>query len=191
MIAGPFNFDQIKPINPLLALFPKGIYGIEHAYRVFKLVHKICDFEKISDELRQALKFSALVLDIGRGEKLMGQTPGLKSYNKIREKKFLGKESFQHDLCRFLIESHTLSIDDMPNQMNQYQIEDKDEAIFSFRILKDALTLDAFRFGNFCAADLELSNSKKLVLFASQFCRKELKQNLILQEIEDWLKEIQ
>ncbi|WP_372643587.1 HD domain-containing protein [Ancylomarina sp.] len=190
MIAGPFNFDLIKPVNPLLALFPIGAYGIEHAYRVFKLVDNICDFEKISDDLRQSLKFCALFMDIGREEKQMEQNLGFKSYGKIRGTEFLGKERFQNDLCRFLIESHTLSIEDRSKQLNQYQIEDKDEAIFLFKILQDALALDAFRFGNFCAADLELSNSRKLVLFASQFHRKELKQDLILKEIEDWLKDI-
>jgi hypothetical protein len=81
-------------------------------------------------------------------------------------------------------------MEEVHENLDQFKIENSEEAILLFKILKDASSLDAFRFGNFCAGDLEFSNSKKLVLFASQFCRKELKQNLILREIEDWLKEI-
>jgi hypothetical protein len=191
MIAGPFNFDQIKPVNPLLAIFPTGQYGIEHAYRVFKLIDKICDFEKISDDSRQSLKLCALFLDIGREEDQLVSNYAFKSYEKLIDQKFLSKACFNNELCRFLIQCQSLNIEEIQNKIDKYQIKNRDEALFLFKILKDALALDAFRFGNFCANDLELSNSKKLVLFASQFHRKEIQQEDILIEIEDWLKGIQ
>ncbi len=189
-MASPFNFDQIKPINPLLAFFPTGPYGIEHAYRVFHLVDRICEFEKVGDEPCQTLKFCALFLNIGRDENQVGANNGLKTYEKLIEQKFLGKACFNNELCRFLIQCQALNTEEIQNHIDKYQIINRDEALFLFKILKDALTLDAFRFGNFCAADLELSNSKKLVLFASQFHRKEIKQDEILKEIEYWLKGI-
>ncbi len=187
MISGSFNFDQIKPVNPLLALFSTKNYGIEHAYRVFKLVDRIFDFEKIDECNRNSLKFCALFIGIGREEKSMNLNYAAKSYEKLVDRNFLGKAIFHTELTRFLFQSHLK----LSNEIGNYQIEKKKEAILLHRILKDALCLDAFRLGNFCAADLELSNSKKLVLFASQFYRKELKQDLILKEIENWLKEIQ
>lgn len=188
MISGPFNFDQIKPIDPLLALFPTGQYSIEHAYRVFKLVERISEFEKLEDDQVQILKFCALFADIGREENQMNSNVGLKSYEKISKQNFLDKDIFKNELTRFLFQS--LNSEEILENLNQFKIENRSEAIFLYKILKDALALDAFRFGNFCAADLTLSNSKKLVLFASQFHRKELKQDVILEEIENWLKEI-
>ncbi|RXQ95054.1 hypothetical protein EO244_08360 [Ancylomarina salipaludis] len=186
MISSSFNFDQIKPVNPLLALFPLEPYGIKHAYRVFKLVDKICDFVEISIEKRQVLKFSALFSDIGK-EKTMDVNHGFKSYQKLSEHNFLGKSRFNNELCRFLMQCQAIRSDELESHLEKYQIENREEAILSLKVLKDALALDAFRFGNFCAADLELSCSKKLVLFASQFYRKNLNQDFILKEIEDWL----
>ncbi|MGZ2369147.1 hypothetical protein ACXR6G_05135 [Ancylomarina sp. YFZ004] len=191
MIPGSFNFDQIKPVNPLLGLFPTGAYGIEYAFRVYKMVDRLAEFEKLGAAPRQILKFCALFAGIGREENQMVSNYGLKSYEKLTEHKFLGKSCFNNERCRFLIQCQSLNMDEIQNKIDEYQTENRDEALFLFKILKDALVLDAFRFGNFCANDLELSNSKKLVLFASQFHRKEIKQEDILIEIEDWLKGIQ
>ena len=190
-MAGPFNFKQIKPLNPLLALFPTGMYGIEHAYRVFKLVDRIGEFEGLKNETRQTLKFCALFSEIGRDEKTVDQNYGLKSFKKIEKKYFFEKGSFKNDLTRFLIECHHREAEYYIKKLESYKLKNRDEAIFLLKVLKDAMCLDSFRFGNFCAVDLEFSNSKKLILFASQFCRKELKQDLILEEIENWLSEIQ
>ncbi len=189
MISGPFNFDEIKPLNPFLALFPTGHYGIEHAYRVFKLVERMSEFEKLERDQVQIIKFCALFVDIGREENQMNLNYGLKSYERISEQNFLGKAIFNSELINFLFQS--VNMDEVLENLNQFTIEDREEAVFLSKFLKDALALDAFRLGNFCAADLELSKSKKLVLFASQFHRKELKQDLILEEIENWLKEVQ
>jgi len=188
-MAGPFSFDQIKPVNPLLALFPIGNYGIEHAFRIYKLVESLAEFEKLDDASCQVLKFCALFVDISREENQMNSKVGLKSYEKLRGQNFLGKASFKNELVHFIFQS--IDSDKLDDKLEQFNLVNREEAIMLFKILKDALALDAFRFGNFCAADLELSNSKKLVLFASQFHRKEIKQDEILKEIEDWLKEIQ
>jgi len=190
-MAGSFNFNQIKPLNPLLALFPTGMYGINHAYRVFKLVDRIGEFEGIQKETRQTLKFCALFSEIGRDEKTVDQNYGLKSFKKIEKKYFFEKGSFKNDLTRFLIECHHREAKHVQEKLEYYKLKNRNEAIFLLKVLKDAMCLDSFRFGNFCAVDLEFSNSKKLILFASQFCRKELKQDLILEEIENWLSEIQ
>ncbi|RZT97520.1 hypothetical protein EV201_2191 [Ancylomarina subtilis] len=191
MISGSFNFDQIKPVNSLMAIFSIGPYGIEHAYRVFKLVDKICDFEGLGLENRQVLKFVALFIDIGREGNQMDAHYGFKSYQKLRERNFLGKTRFNNERCRFLMQCQTISRDELENHLGKYQIDKREEAILLLKVLKDALSLDAFRFGNFCAADLELSCSRKLVLFASQFYRQNLNQDLILKEIEDWLGDSQ
>lgn len=191
MMADPFDFNQIKPLNPLLALFATGMYCIEHAYRVFKLVDRICEFEKQEGDRVQILKFCVLFIDIGRQENQMNLNFGLKSYEKIEEENFLGKALFKNELTRFLFHSATINMESVHEKLDQFKIKDHENAILLFKIMKDALDLDAFRFGNFCAADLELSNSRKLVLFASQFHREELKQDSILEEIENWLKEIQ
>lgn len=190
MNKGTFNFNQIKPIHPLLAIFPLGNYGIEHAYRVFTLVHKIADFENLDECSCQSLKFCALFLDIGRDKSQMDLNHGIRSYKKLLQNNFFGKDIFQNELCRFLIECQSLNIEEVENHLKKYMIENRSEAICLFKILKDASSLDAFRFGNFCAADLQFSNSRKLVLFASQLYRKEFKQDLILKEIEDWMNTI-
>ena len=145
----------------------------------------------MGDEPSQTLKFCALFLGIGRDENQLVSNYGLKSFEKLGEQKFLGKVCFNTELCRFLIQSQSYHIEEIQSHIDNYQINNRGEAISLFKILKDALALDAFRFGNFCASDLELSNSRKLVLFASQFHRNDLKQDLILKEIEDWLKDIQ
>jgi hypothetical protein len=186
MTPGSFNFNQIKPLNPLLTLFSTGHYGIEHAYRVFKLVERLSEFEKLEGDQVQIIKFCALFVDIGREENQMNLNYELKSYEKMNSEDFLGKDLFKNELTHFLFQSIK-----MDENLDQFKIENREEAILLLKILKDALDLDAFRFGNFCAADLYLSNSKKLVLFASQFHRKELKQDSIIEEIENWLKEIQ
>ena len=191
MISGPFNFDQIKPLNPLLVLFPTGHYGIEHAYRVFKLVERLSEFEKLEGDQVQIVKFCALFIDIGQEENQMNLNYDLKSYEKMSGENFLGKVLFKNELTHFLFQSQAASLKNINENLDRFKIENREEAILLLKIMKDALDLDAFRFGNFCAADLHLSNSKKLVLFASQFHRKKIKQDLILEEIENWLKEIQ
>jgi len=163
-MAGPFNFDQIKPVNPLLALFPTGAYGIEHAFRVYKLVERLAEFEKLERDQVQIIKFCALFADIGREEKQMNLNFALKSYEKISGENFFGKDLFKNELTRFLFQSQSISLQEINENLDQFKIEYREEAILQFKILKDALALDAFRLGNFCAADLELSNSKKLII---------------------------
>jgi len=191
MNKGAFNFKQIKPLHPLLALFPSGHYGIEHGYRVFRLVDKVCDFQQVGDEQRQTLKICAFFLDIGRDENQLDLNQGIRTYRKLSQNKYLDKAILQTELCRFLIETQSLNIEEVDKHLDQYKIENRSETIFLFKILKDASALDAFRFGNFCAADLQFSNSRKLVLYASQFYKRNLRQDLIVREMENWLKDIQ
>jgi len=191
MNKAPFNFNQIKVVYPLLAIFPSGQYGIEHAYRVFTLAQKIADFENLNEGSCQSLKFCALFLNIGRDQNRMDLNYGTRSYEMLIQNNFWGKSVFHNDLCRFLIECHPFNIAEAEKKLDRYMIENPSEAIFLFKILKDASALDAFRFGNFCAADLQFSNSRKLVLFASQLYRKEVKLDLILKEIENWMESIQ
>ena len=190
MISGPFNFNEIKPINSLLALFSTKHYGIEHAYRVFKLVERLSEFEKLRENQVQIVKFCALFVDIGREENRMNLNYGIKSYEILSHENFFGKILFKNGLTRFLFHSQFIKREEIDVNLSQFKIENREEAILLFKILKDALALDAFRFGNFCAADLELSNSKKLVLFASQFHRQHLNQDSILEEIQTWLNDI-
>ena len=185
------NFDKTKPLNPMLSLFSTGHYGIEHAYRVFKLVERIAEFEKLEGDQVQIIKFCALFIDIGREENQKNSNFGLKSYEKVRKENYFGKTLFSNDLTRFLFQSQLNSLEDVYENMDKFKLDNREEALILYKILKDALTLDTFRFGNFCGADLDISKSKKLVLFASQFHRKELNVDLIVEEIENWLKEIQ
>jgi len=191
MNKGTFNFKQIKPVHPLLALFPTGHYGIEHGYRVFRLIDKVCDFQEVGEEQRRTLKFCAFFLDICRDENQLDLNHGIRTYKKLCQNKYLAKGILQTELCRFLIETQSLNLEEVDNHLENYKLENRSEAILFFRILKDASALDAFRFGNFCAADLQFSNSRKLVLFASQFYRRNLSQDLIVREMENWMKDIQ
>ncbi|MRT93827.1 HD domain-containing protein [Ancylomarina sp. 16SWW S1-10-2] len=185
------NFDKTKSLNSMLSLFSTGHYGIEHAYRVFKLVERIAEFEKLEGDQVQIIKFCALFIDMGREENQKNSNFGLKSYEKLRKANFFGKNLFKNNLTHFLFQSQLNSPEDVYENMAQFKLENREEALLLYKLLKDALTLEAFRFGNFCGADLDVSNSKKMVLFASQFQRKELNVDLIVEEIENWLKEIQ
>ena len=60
MTPDSFNFDKTKPLKPMLALFATGCYGIEHAYRVFKLVEKIAEFEKLEGDQIQILDLNPM-----------------------------------------------------------------------------------------------------------------------------------
>lgn len=187
-MAKSFDFKQIQAVNSFLALFPTGPYGIEHSYRLFKILDQLADLEKMNHEDRSGLKFSALFLNIGRESNKMKYNFAHKSYQKLKDKQFFEKESFNNELTRFLIECHSTDIKKVLDKLNFYTLDDPNKAVFLLKVLKDALILERFRFGNFCAVDLEFSNSKKMVLFASQFSRKELNQTKVQMEIEAWLK---
>ncbi|WP_075343142.1 HD domain-containing protein [Tenacibaculum agarivorans] len=175
----------IQEIDLLLIkkIYPIGIHGIEHSFRVFLLIKKLCDLESITKLERLQLEFCALFHDIGRVNDLIDDTHGVKSIEKLEEHSFLGFKRFNNSLVRYIIENHCLADKIAIDNSSNYELDDVERSRFLLLLFKDADGLDRFRLGDFDQKYLRYSNSKTLIDFARynndrSFLRDEIYENI-------------
>jgi len=168
-------------------IFRKGIHGIEHNFRVLIIVRKICSIENITNDIKELLEFCAIFHDIGRINDGIDDSHGLRSIKKLNENDYFGLNALNVPLTRFIIENHCIKDNTAIANIDKYDIKNKEEATFLFKVFKDSDNLDRVRIGDFDSSYLRLPNSPKLIKFANEIYHKYTDRKLIENEILSWI----
>lgn len=143
------------------------IHGRQHAYRVLLYSIIISLEKKIAEEYLEIICIAACCHDIGRRTDDIEMMHGMYSWRKLRRN--LNRElSTQNSLIlKYMIENHCMPDDTAYENLNNFNIEDKDIAKTLISILKDADGLDLVRLDCFDSSFLRNRESFDLVDVAS------------------------
>ena len=157
---------QFKP--SLKELYRAGIHGIEHAFRVLKLVQKLSELEKVSKEQKHLLEFCAIFHDIGRIDDDIDDYHGVRSIKNLKNYNYFGLKSFNNPIVKFIVENHCISDDIAFNNVFRYRVNNYENALFLLKLFKDADNLDRVRLGDFDKKYLRNQKSNKIIEYAIQ-----------------------
>lgn len=180
-----FNTLNLKSI---FNLFPKGIHGVNHSYRVFLLIEQLCKLEKVTKAEREILEFCAFFHDIGRINDDIDIVHGYNSFKKLKKYHFFNLTSFNNPTVKFIIENHCLDDYDAISNVVNYNIIDIKRAKFLLMLFKDADGLDRFRLGDFNKKYLRNSSASKIIDFAEKINKRAYSQKDISYHIISWIK---
>jgi len=153
-------------------LDPESVHGVLHAKRVLLLTLIIGSYEKLNDSDMEIVLTAAKFHDIGRTDDSYDEIHGILSFNKLLQLKLADKDMDDIHILHFIIDNHCISDSQGLENINKYQIKDKDRAIYLYNILKDADGLDRVRLNDMDIKYLRLPISKKLPLVAQQIYKK-------------------
>lgn len=143
-----------------------GMHGKEHLLRVVLFTLLICEKLNVCHKYREIVAVAALYHDIGRKSDNIDIVHGLLSWK--RAKKYLDKDFTDNDLkiIKYIIENHCVPDEEAHNNVNFYNIYNKEVAQRLLDIVKDADSLDIIRLEYFNESFLRLEVSKKIISFA-------------------------
>lgn len=169
--------DFFKLKNDLMKLLvnPKGIHGINHIKRVYILVNLIADMENINERDRKILSYCALYHDIGRVNDWYDINHGVNSFLKIEKENLIDNK--YKEIVRFIIENHCNNDKDSIMKINNYKINDKERAMYLYKVFKDSDGLDRVRIMDFNKKYLRLKISNKLIPIAQKLYYKDTEIN--------------
>ena len=152
-------------VEELRTLFndPGGIHGLRHTRRVYILVNIIADKENMNEKHRKILTYCALYHDVGRIDNGIGYEHGIKSYVKVKENNLINSDYEYLETVKFIIENHNEKDTWSIRNIDNYNVQDKEETIYLYKALKDADNLDRVRIGDLDTNYLRLKSSMKLV----------------------------
>lgn len=179
----------IQGIYPssVIDLYPKGIHGIEHSYRVYLLIQKLCDKTAISQAERLQLEYCAFFHDIGRVNDFVDDTHGIRSYEKLKNYNFLGLNKFNNPLVQYIIENHCLNDEKAIYNLKHYKFYSTQRAEFLLLLFKDADGLDRIRLGDFEKKYLRNASAEELIDFARKINNEAYSIELVSKHIYSWL----
>ena len=169
-------------LSNIETFYLKGIHGIEHAYKVLLITQELAKLEKLSVNQQELLEFCAIFHDIGRINDYADSTHGIRSTQKLKQNKFFGLANFDHELTRYIIENHCITDNIAFRNINNYDFNENEEALYLLKIFKDADNLDRFRIGDFDPSYLRLLNSHKLITFAEDLNTRSYDHNEITKQ---------
>lgn len=180
----------VQHINALSIadLYPKGIHGIKHAYRVYLLIQKLCDKIVVSQIERLQLEYCAFFHDIGRVNDFIDDTHGIRSYEKLINYNFLGLDKFNNTLVQYIIENHCLNDEKAIYNLKHYEFYSTERAQFLLFLFKDADGLDRIRLGDFEKKYLRNTCAEELIDFAKKINNEAYSIEFISRHIYSWLK---
>lgn len=152
---------QFQP--SLKELYRTGIHGIEHAFRVLKLVQRLSELEKISLEHKHILEFCAIFHDIGRVNDDIDDYHGVRSIKKLQDHDYFGLKSYDNSLVKYITENHCISDDLAFNNVFNYRVSNYANALYLIKLFKDADNLDRVRLGDLDVNYIRIASSKTLV----------------------------
>ena len=123
----------------------QGIHGICHAYRVLELVRLISENENLDVGSKRTLEFCAIFHDIGRTNDGIDDYHGIKTIKKLEKLNFLGLNQFNNVLVKYIIENHCVCENLGINNVVNYQVDDKEKAVYLLKMFKDSDNLDRVR----------------------------------------------
>lgn len=143
---------------------PYGIHGIEHTKRVTTLTLLLCEQLKVNDIEKGILSICGCLHDIGRINDFTDETHGKLSVDKIKEYNLLnGANKQETNIINFIIENHCISDCKAIENLNESNLENKEEIFRLFSIFKDADALDRVRLNDLDINYLRYEQSKALV----------------------------
>lgn len=163
--------NRIQFLQHIENLYRFGIHGIEHSYRVLKLVQQIANLEKLEQSTKQLLEFCAIFHDIGRVNDDIDNLHGVRSVKKLERYDFFGLDFFNIPLTEYIIENHCINDKTAFRNVRKYVISNFNEAIYLLKVFKDADNLDRVRLGDFDSNYLRLSSSFQLINDAKVYFR--------------------
>ncbi|MFY0602749.1 MAG: HD domain-containing protein [Flavobacteriaceae bacterium] len=183
---------ETQIINPALLtnLYAIGIHGIEHSYRVYQLIQKLCDLETISKSERLQLEFCAFFHDIGRINDLVDITHGFKSFEKLEKYNFFGLNNFNNSTVQYIIQNHCIDDKNAISNSKNYKLNKPERAEFLILLFKDADGLDRFRLQDFDEKYLRISRSSNLIDFARKINDETYSHGFISNQIYSWIESI-
>lgn len=162
--------SALSLIKPEYFFEPSGVHGISHAQRVLILAQELAENHLLDDYYKKVLFYSAVYHDIGREHNFSDKSHGYKSFQKVKKHSLMPCDFSleQKNLLRFIIENHPFDVNVAKNNINAYSIDNKEKAIITFCIFRDADILDRCRYGNVNKHYLYYKGSKLMVPFAFQ-----------------------
>jgi len=154
-------------VDEKLFVNPFGIHGVLHSKRVLLINLLISNRLAVSREDTLLLAEASAYHDIGRRQDGACTVHGLLSFRKAKRLGLIRLESVEDlNILKFIIENHCIDDTSALKQINSYNIENKERAIFLFNIFKDSDNLDRVRLGDLDVSYLRNETSKEMVPLA-------------------------
>lgn len=162
------KFNQHRNfIREDLFIKPDGIHGVNHAERVMYLALNISKLEKYSEEDRNILIEASKFHDIGRTHDNVCLIHGMLSNKKIEQYGLLkGFSEEDENIIKYIIHNHCIHDKDTMNNIDEYNIKDKERAVRLLMAFKDSDGLDRVRVGDLDPSYLRTVSSKNLISLA-------------------------
>ena len=178
------NFTLPQMLSNIEIFYLQGIHGIEHAYKVLLITQELGKLEKLSVNQQELLEFCAIFHDIGRVNDYADSTHGIRSIYKLKQNQFFGLTKFDNELTKYIIENHCITDNIAFHNINNYDFDENEEALYLLKIFKDADNLDRFRIGDFDPSYLRMLNSHKLIAFAEELNTRSYDHNEIIKQFK-------
>lgn len=161
--------DHQDYIKGELFIEPEGIHGIPHTERVLFLALNISKLENYSEDDISLLIEAAKFHDIGRTHNGVCLVHGMLSNRKIEEYDLLSSFSEEDkSIIKYIIHNHCIHDKDTQNNINQFNIEDKERARRLLMAFKDSDGLDRVRVRDLDPSYLRTKASKQLIDLAQR-----------------------
>jgi hypothetical protein len=155
---------------------PESIHGLLHTKRVLLLSLVLVQELMLNESELYILKNTAMYHDIGRINDGEDPKHGINSVKKIKDLKikyseFNNKYKKEFEIIKYIIENHNITDKKGIKNVDKYDIDDKERAIYLLKIFKDADGLDRVRLKDLDSKYLRLDVSKSLIGVAYNFLR--------------------
>lgn len=161
---------EARDIKEEYFLNPDSIHGVLHAKRVLLLSYIICLYERLGNEDLKIVLTAAKYHDIGRTHDEYDEVHGIWSFEKMKELDLVDESWNEEDIriLQYIIDNHCVPDKKGLENLKNYGIQNKERAVYLYKILKDADGLDRVRLGDTDLKYFRLPVSKKLPLAAQQ-----------------------
>lgn len=151
---------------------PDGVHGIRHCRRVLFLCLYLAKELGLSLEEERILVNAALYHDIGRVHDDEDEQHGFMGYAKMTSLN-LGRmdDRYEQEVLCYIIENHCLDDEKAVANIDNYEIQDREQAIKLLRVFKDADGLDRVRLKDLNISYLRYDISKQSKTLAQELLK--------------------
>lgn len=158
----------VGKIKPAYFHNPSGIHGVLHTKRVLFLTLILSKLHELNETESQILSEAAIYHDIGRTNDDIDYEHGRLSYEKIEDLDLVDEDYAYIEILRYVVTEHAVPDEIAFNNIKNYDIRDKENAIKLLKIFKDADGLDRVRLGDLDISYLRTEYGVKLAGVAKQ-----------------------
>lgn len=162
--------QEAQDIKSEYFLNPDSIHGVLHTKRVLFFSYIIGLYEGLNDTDMEILLTAAKYHDIGRTNDAYDETHGKASFEKMLKLRLVDEAWNKENIAilQFIVENHCIPDDQGQDNLENYPIQNKEQAVHLYKALKDADGLDRVRLGDTDLRYIRLPVSKRLPLLAQQ-----------------------